>query len=286
MRLQSDDQGKGSQYSEWLLNISNGVFDNVQIPANYIINGSEKELIDKIYPDVLGDVDQSAILAATNRSVDYINNQVLQRIPGNSRSYYSCDEVADETSTYPVDFLNQLNISGLPPHDLQLKIGVVVMLLRNLNPSKGLMNGTRMKVLQLMDRVIKVKILTGSNAGSVHFIPRIKLFPSDSTLPFEMSRMQFPLKLAYAMTINKAQGQSLNRVGLYLDNQVFSHGQLYVALSRATSPDRVFVLIPNGSSTAKNIVFREALDNVGVFMYVFNIVFSEKGLCVFLNRIY
>ena len=184
----------------------------------------------------------------------------MDSIPGEMVSYYSCDEVANEAALYPVDFLNQLNISGLPPHRLNLKIGAVVMLLRNLNPSKGLMNGSRMKVLQMMDRVIEVRLLTGANAGSVHFIPRIKLMPSDNTLPFEMSRMQFPLKLAYAMTINKAQGQSLNRVGLYLDNQVFSHGQLYVALSRATSPDRVFVLIPEGGNIAKNIVFTEALN--------------------------
>lgn len=205
---------------------------------------------DQIYPDVLRDVDQSAILAATNQSVDAINNEVLTRIPGEQRVFYSCDEVANETSAYPVDFLNQLNISGLPPHDLQLKIGAVVMLLRNLNPSKGLMNGTRVKVLQLMERVIMEEILTGANVGSVHFIPRIKLIPSDSSLPFEMSRTQFPIKLAYAMTIKKSQGQSLNRVGIYLDKQVFSHGQLYVALSRATSPDRVSVLIPNGSNIA------------------------------------
>ena len=117
-----------------------------------------------------------------------------------------------------------------------------------------------MKVLELMERVIKVEILTGAYIGSAHFIPRIKLIPSDTTLPFEMSRTQFPIKLAYAMTINKAQGQSLNRVGLYLDNQVFSHGQLYVALSRATSPDRVSILIPNGGDVATNVVFTEALN--------------------------
>lgn len=156
--------------------------------------------------------------------------------------------------------MNRLNISGLPPHQLNLKIGAVVMLLRNMNPSKGLMNGTRMKVLRMMDRVIMVELLTGTNVGSTHFIPRIKLIPSDATLPFEMSRTQFPIKLAYAMTINKSQGQSLKRIGLYLDQQVFSHGQLYVALSRATSPDRVSILIPAGGSIAKNIVFTESLD--------------------------
>jgi ATP-dependent DNA helicase PIF1 len=221
MRLLSadaEDQGKIQQFPEWLLEIGNGLIDEVLIPDQFVIKGSISELIDQIYPDVLQDLDQSAILAATNQSVDTINNEVLKRIPGNSRSYFSCDEVANETGAYPVDFLNQLNISGLPPHQLQLKIGAVVMLFRNLNPSKRLMNGTRMKVLQLMDRVIKVKILTGANVGSVHFIPRIKLIPSDSTLSFEMSRMQFPVKLAYAMTINKSQGQSLNRVGLFLDN--------------------------------------------------------------------
>ena len=263
MRLRSadgHDHERIQNYSEWLMDIGNGVFDEVQIPQNYLIKGSISELITQIYPDVLQDVDQSAILAATNLSVDSINNEVLKRVPGMVRSYLSCDEVANETAAYPVDFLNQLNISGLPPHELQLKVGAVVMLLRNLNPFKGLMNGTRMRVIQMKDRVIMVEILTGANVGSIHFIPRIKLIPSDTTLPFEMSRMQFPLKLAYAMTINKAQGQSLNRVGLYLDNQVFSHGQLYVALSRATSPDRVSILIPNGGDVATNVVFTEALN--------------------------
>jgi ATP-dependent exoDNAse (exonuclease V) alpha subunit len=233
--------------------------DQVEIPWEYLIKGSVSDLIDRIYPNV-SSVDQSAILAPTNMSADSINDKVLGRIRGQEKLYYSCDEVANEFAAYPVDFLNQLNISGLPPHQLHLKVGAVVMLLRNLNPSKGLMNGTRMKVLQLMDRVIMVEILTGTNVGSVHFIPRIKLIPSDTTLPFEMSRTQFPLKLAYAMTINKAQGQSLNRVGLYLDKQVFSHGQLYVALSRATSPDRVSILIQNGESIVTNVVFTEALD--------------------------
>jgi hypothetical protein len=262
MRLQStdeQDQERVQKFSEWLLDIGNGLINEVPISDDYLVQGGSSVLIDKIYPSLEENIGQCAILAATNLSVDAINNQVLQRIPGNIRSYYSCDEAVNDSAAYPVDFLNQLNISGLPPHDLQLKLGAIVMLLRNLNPSKGLMNGTRMKILQLMDRVIKVEILTGANVGSVHFIPRIKLIPSDSTLPFDMSRMQFPIKLAYAMTINKAQGQSLNRVGLYLDNQVFSHGQLYVALSRATSPDRVSILIPNGDSCARNIVFTEAL---------------------------
>lgn len=257
--LDSNQEKKCLEYSQWLLDIGNGLLSNVQIPKDYLIDGSINELIDCIYPN-MDNIDNCAILAPTNNSVDIINNIVSDKLPGEERIYYSCDKVENETFAFPIDFLNQLNISGLPPHELHLKIGSIVMLLRNLNPSKGLMNGTRMKIIQMMDKVIKVEILTGSNIGTHHFIPRIKLIPSDSTLPFEMSRMQFPIKLAYAITINKAQGQSLNRIGLYLDTQVFSHGQLYVALSRATSPDRVFVLIQEGSNIAKNIVFTEALD--------------------------
>lgn len=256
--LNEEEVEKRANYSQWLLDIGDGVISDVQIPNQYLIKGSISDLIQAVFPN-FDSVDKCAILAPTNLSVDTTNDEVLNRIPGDVKTYFSCDEVQNETSVYPVDFLNQLNISGLPPHRLNLKIGAVVMLLRNLNPSKGLMNGSRMKILQMMNRVLKVELLTGANAGSVHFIPRIKLMPSDSTLPFEMARTQFPIKLAYAITINKAQGQSLERVGLYLDNQVFSHGQLYVALSRATSPDNVAILIPNGGDIATNIVYKEAL---------------------------
>jgi hypothetical protein len=59
-----------------------------------------------------------------------------------------------------------------------------------------------------------------------------------------MIRLQYPVRLAFSMTMNKSQGQSLRYVGVDLREEVFSHGQLYVALSRATSGDRVSVLLP------------------------------------------
>ena len=74
-------------------------------------------------------------------------------------------------------------------------------------------------------------------------IPRIKLAPSDINLPFVLERHQFPVRLAYSMTINKAQGQTFDKVGIYLLAPVFSHGQLYVALSRAKSFKDIYMQI-------------------------------------------
>jgi len=74
---------------------------------------------------------------------------------------------------------------------------------------------------------------------------------------------QFPVRVCYAMTINKSQGQTLSRVGLYLKKPVFTHGQLYVAISRATSRSGLRILTENGDGTCgsqtRNVVYREVL---------------------------
>ncbi|KAF2346423.1 DNA helicase, partial [Trinorchestia longiramus] len=87
------------------------------------------------------------------------------------------------------------------------------------------------------------KILTGSKKGEHAFIPRINLVPSDTNLPFNFCRRQFPLIPAFAMTINKSQGQSFSNVGVYLPSPVFSHGQLYVALSRIRNRNNIKIVI-------------------------------------------
>ncbi|KIK23998.1 hypothetical protein PISMIDRAFT_99678 [Pisolithus microcarpus 441] len=114
----------------------------------------------------------------------------------------------------------------------------------------------------MSDRVLEVKILGGDYDGNTAFIPRISLIPSTSTTDFTflLSRRQFPVRLAFAMSINKAQGQSVKHVGIDLRTPVFSHGQLYVALSRATSSRRVKVLLPSeGGNKTLNVVYPEVL---------------------------
>ena len=119
----------------------------------------------------------------------------------------------------------------MPPHVLRLKSGVIIMLIRYLNARKGLCNGTRLKVIELNRNTIKAEILSEVNRGDIVLIPRITLQPNDTLLPFILKRTQFPVIPAFALTINKAQGQSFQHVGIQLSNPIFSHGQLYVALS-------------------------------------------------------
>jgi len=98
-------------------------------------------------------------------------------------------------------------------------------------------------------------ILKGKFKGEEVLIPRIPMIPAD--MPFEFKRLQFPIRLAFAMTINKSQGQLLSICGVNLENQCFSHGQLYVACSRVGKPSVLFVLAPHNKT--KNVVYPNVL---------------------------
>jgi len=165
----------------------------------------------------------------------------------------------------PPELLHSQKISGLPNHCLNLKVGAPVILLRNLNQSIGLCNGTRLIVSKLGDRVIEAKVITDSKFGETVLIPRINLTQSNLS-DLQLRRRQFLLKLAFAMTINKSQGQTLNRVGIYLPRPVFSHGQLYVVLSRVSSHSGLKVLLCNKRGVpvdiTKNVVYRIVLNHL------------------------
>ncbi|CAH1102888.1 unnamed protein product [Psylliodes chrysocephalus] len=146
-------------------------------------------------------------------------------IPGEEKIYTSSDTMIDEGESvnFTTEFLNSLNVPGMPLHCLKLKIGSPVILLRNLNSSK-LCNGTRLCIKQLQNNIIEASIMTGKEKGQTVFIPRIPLISNG--LPFTFKRLQFPVKLAYSITVNKAQGQIFQYCGVDLKEPCFAHAHI------------------------------------------------------------
>lgn len=257
------------EFSKILLDVGEGkVPENnekeIILPSAHcrVVNQSDI-LIREIYEDIenLSTKQNSwlcerSILAPTNEQVNHLNIKILEKIPGSDITYISIDSVCDpdEAVHYPVEFLNSLSAPGLPAHKIHLKIGVPIILLRNLKPPK-LCNGTRLRVVSLQKNVIEATILTGCGKGENVFIPRIPIIPSN--YPFKFKRLQFPVNLCFVMTINKSQGQTFSKAGVDLSRSCFSHGQLYVACSRVSDSKNIVIYAPDKKT--KNIVYKEAL---------------------------
>lgn len=241
-----EQSAENAEFAEWLLKVGNGddlpLDGTIHFPPDMKCPGNSlSSLIDTIYPNVEQPQPNKyfldrTILSPRNDEVAHINNEVLKRFPGQSRVFCGADELIKENDTddeqaYPVEFLNSITTSGLPLAKLELKIGCPLMILRNLAPEVGLCNGTRAILKRMSTRILEVEILGGEHNGRCAFVPHIKLTPSNDEIPVRFSRRQFPVRVAFAMTINKSQGQSVKHVGLDLCVPVFTHGQLYVALS-------------------------------------------------------
>jgi ATP-dependent DNA helicase PIF1 len=191
----------------------------------YIYRTNElDELIERVYPaDQLSNPDtypalfgSFSILASQNITVDDINKLILNRMPGEQHALFSVDkaDVSNSDDTNASNELFQVTTKYLYPPNfprskLQLKIGSVVMLLRNLNVQAGLCNETRMLVREVGAYTLQVSIITSANPDDtniIHCIPRITLSTLKGELSFTLTRKQFPVRLCFAMTINKSQG--------------------------------------------------------------------------------
>ena len=153
------------------------------------------DFIDEVYPSLSNIIEdpsyliERVILTPKNEDVDIINDKVLAKLDGDEVIYCSADSIMNSESTaynvIPVEYLNSLTLSGMPPSKLTLKKGAIVMLMRNLNSSLGLCNGTRLICLSFSPHLIEAEIITGVHAHQKVLIPRISLIPSDIQLPKE-----------------------------------------------------------------------------------------------------
>ncbi|XP_042005782.1 uncharacterized protein LOC121754500 [Salvia splendens] len=227
------------EFSSWVASIGDGVLGGpndggvtIGLPSDIVLSNSGdplKTIVSKIYPSYMNQEELSGclrdrpILAPTLEIIDEVNQFMMSLDQSEGRLYLSSGSIANSDSTsdglaeiHSVEFLNNLKCSGTLNHELLLKVGTHVMLLRNIGHSNGLCNGTRLLITRLCDYVLEAQVLVGHNVGHNVLIPRMSLIPSDPRLPFKLQRRQFPVVVSYAMTINKSQGQSLAHVGLFL----------------------------------------------------------------------
>lgn len=149
-----------------------------------------------------------------------------------------------------IENLNRQTPSGFPPHKLHVKVGAIMMLNRNLSVIDGLCNGTRVQISKIVsDNIIECKYINGPRTGQEFHLHRCTFTDGGGSQEqnesaMKWSRIQFPLRPGFVMTINKSQGQTLDRVGIVLQKgECFSHGQLYVAFSRVRDPDSLRYII-------------------------------------------
>lgn len=183
MRAQSDQW-----FSDFLMRIGNGTEesigeDYVCLPEDIVVGYTDsKTFINNLIDDVLpllyqnggltSYISSRAILSTKNEYVDELNGMLIKRFPGEEKVYYSFDSSVDDTQNhYPPEFLNSLTPNGLPPHVLRLKINCPVRLIRNLDPSNGLCNRTRLIIKAFQDNAIDAEIIGGHHAGKRVFLP-------------------------------------------------------------------------------------------------------------------
>ena len=279
MRLNTHIQAE-AEFATWQLEVGQGKHmdqqSNISLPNHFKCReNTMASLIDSIYPGINTPNHPSqyfaerTILSSLNSDVDSLNGKALEEFPGQAQVFHSADSIPtseqsggeDAMVNYPVEYLNEINCTGIPLAKLEVKIGCPVMILKNLDPANGVCNGSRGILRRFMRRVMEVELITGDHAGHKVFIPRINNYPTEEQVAIRFSRRQFPIRLCFAMTINKSQGQSVNYVGLDLRRPVFTHGQFYVGVSRVTSKLNIKAIWEPNKEEAKtkNIVYSEVL---------------------------
>eukprot|EP00980_Cylindrotheca_fusiformis_P017430 scaffold5420_cov77-Cylindrotheca_fusiformis.AAC.4 len=268
MRLSRNTENES--FAQFLLDLGDGKINSpINLPQYINTVHTTQDLIQSVYGDngminmlPPENLASRAILAPLNKTVAQINSHILShKLNGLQRTYYSidseCDIEGNPIDDLPPEVLHQTNRPGMPLHELRLKEGAIVMCLRNM--SREVCNGTKLQILKFHNYLLDCKILVGPGIGKKIALPRIKLRDTSNARVFCLQRLQFPITLAYAMTIDKSQGQSLNTVGLSLQTQCFAHGQLYTALSRPRNVHNLTVLTTADDPThnINNVVWLE-----------------------------
>ena len=233
MRVRSNPLNQ--QYAKWIAEMSYQIqhYRSIELPPQITHRYHQvKDLYEFVFPrsDMLrANTDlqffrSRAILSWKNDTVAELDTHILKDLPGEEHVFESVNQ-ADYPSEngdnqgghkLPIEFLQSINISSLPPAQLRLKTDTPVMLMRNLHDWDGLCNGTRSVITRLHRHCIEARILDGEFDGQPQVLFRASLTTNEGDFPFLLTRKQFPIRICFAMTVNKSEGQSLDLVGIDL----------------------------------------------------------------------
>ncbi|KAG7560490.1 DNA helicase Pif1-like [Arabidopsis thaliana x Arabidopsis arenosa] len=237
-------------FSEWIKDINDGDHADIDIPENASpieCHDPIEEIVSQVYGDSFPKQSSycrdTVILCHTQSDVDQINAYMLSQLPGKEILSH-CDDClvpVDEDTPSPVDYMliissmfSSVTVPGVPNQILRLKVGAPIMLLADVDPSRGLCTGTRLQILQLGDSMLVARVATSQRSPRPQelLIEKMHMFSGKGFFT-PMRRTQYPFTLAFAMTIDQSRGQTFSKVGLYLPKQVvFPPGQRYLAISK------------------------------------------------------
>jgi hypothetical protein len=256
-------------FSAFLEDVGNGRIDYVAVPQDRVVR-DYSSMIDAVYANTFDCRNQ--ILALTLETCAVVNQMCIDKLDGPLHECPAADSYDDcsDPDSFPPDYIESLHVNGAPPFMLRLKVGSKFMCIRNISTHRGLVNGTMLQIMAIGRRYIQVRIMAGPSAGSCELLMKqvFTITPEASGLPFTITRRQYPIIPAYCLSVHKAQGQTIQTCGLIFESDPFTHGQLYVALSRVSSWQSLYVMMHQGEGSIHNVVMKHLLpvDNSNVIM--------------------
>jgi hypothetical protein len=233
--LQNFRAGQDIEFAMMLEAVGAGVMAEVVVPQQCQAC-DVADLVDRVFGNDLMNANANAmVLSLTLDDADTINNYCMKTISGICREAHAADVFLNcrQPDMYPPEVVASIRMPGVPPSCLQMKLGARYMIIKNM--SKEIFNGVRCVLVAFAgSKCVIVRLISGPASGTTTILPIcvFNISPEQSGLPFNIRRRQYPMIPAYAVTVHKAQGQSLAKVGLYISTAIFTHGQLYTALSR------------------------------------------------------
>jgi ATP-dependent exoDNAse (exonuclease V) alpha subunit len=279
-------QRRQLDFAEMLLQLGTGTFgpncvlveklsphiSTVYLPIIPVLT-SIQEVLAFVYPDGFQteNIWRRAVMACTNTEVDRWNESIQEMNPAVSRTFYATNEIAEIDDLKGVlrkmitpEVLQKYNVANIPPHELTLKVGDICLIVRTIQGTGRylqLSTNTRVRILDFRTNYIRIQTL--SDVASVINIPRILFkFRLPYGPSFYLLRKQYPLRLAYSMTINKSQGQEFAKAVVDTSTSNFAHGFSYVSASRVRDPsDFAFYNSSDSEDQVhiQNVVYHELL---------------------------